>query len=121
MNKLLKPQINQGEYVFVLIDEIDKINQDDILCSFKENGKYSLIVKKEYADKYNLSYNFIAAWISLGLISSLDSFGLTSKFSRALAEQKISCNVIAGYNNDHIFVDHRDKEKAFEILSKLVF
>ena len=47
MKKLLKPQINQGEYVFVLIDEIDKINQDDILCSFKENGKYSLIVKKD--------------------------------------------------------------------------
>ena len=57
MNKLLKPQINQGEYVFVLIDEIDKINQDDILCSFKENGKYSLIVKKEYAElKKHLRY-----------------------------------------------------------------
>ena len=41
MNKLLKPRINQGEYVFVLIDEIDNINQDNILCSFKENGKYS--------------------------------------------------------------------------------
>ncbi|MEC8611474.1 MAG: ACT domain-containing protein [Bacteroidota bacterium] len=119
MNKLLKPQINQGEYVFVLIDEIDKINQDDILCSFKENGKYSLIVKKEYADKYNLSYDFIAAWISLGLNSSLDSVGLTYKFSRALAEQKISCNVIAGYNHDHIFVKYNNKEKAFKILNEL--
>ena len=121
MNKLLKPFINQGQYVFVLIDEIDKLNQDEILCSFKENEKYSLVIKKEYADKYNLSYDFVAAWISLGLNSSLDSVGLTYEFSRALAEQKISCNVIAGYNHDHIFVDHRDKEKAYEILNKLVF
>ena len=119
MNKLLKPQINQCQYVFVLIDEIDKINQDDILCSFKENGKYSLIVKKEYADKHNLSYDFVAAWISLGHNSSLDSVGLTYKFSRALAEQKISCNVIAGYNHDHIFVKYNNKEKSFKILNEL--
>ena len=118
MNKLLKPQINQGEYVFVLIDEIDKINQDNILCSFKENGKYSLIVEKEYADKHNLSYDFIAAWISLGLNSSLDSVGLTSKFSRAHEKKKISCNVIAGYNNDHIFVDLNDDQFCIDLAAK---
>ena len=119
MNKLLKPFINQGQYVFVLIDELDKLNQDEILCSFKENEKYSLIIKKEYADKYNLSYDFVAAWISLGINSSLDSVGLTYEFSRALAEQKISCNVIAGYNHDHIFVKYYNKDKAFKILNEL--
>ena len=107
----LQLKIAQGEKI--------NLNQDDILCSFKENGKYSLIVKKEYADKHNLSYDFIAAWISLGLNSSLDSVGLTYKFSRALAEQKISCNVIAGYNHDHIFVKYNNKEKAFKILNEL--
>ena len=45
MNKFLKPKLNQGEYVFVLIDHIDGINEEDILCSFKEHGKYSLILK----------------------------------------------------------------------------
>ena len=40
-------------------------------------------------------------------------------FSRALAEQKISCNVIAGYNHDHICVEYNNKEKAFKILNEL--
>ena len=121
MNKFLKPKLNQGEYVFVLIDHIDGINEEDILCSFKEDGKYSLILKKEFANKYDMSYDFIAAWISLGLHSSLNSFGLTSLFSQALADNKISCNVIAGFNHDHIFVDYDNREKAFDILNKLKF
>ena len=47
MNKSLKPHLNPGEYVFVLTDNIYGINEEDILCSFKEDGKYSLILKKE--------------------------------------------------------------------------
>ena len=52
MNKSLKPHLNPGEYVFVLTDNIYGINEEDILCSFKEDGKYSLILKKEFANKY---------------------------------------------------------------------
>ena len=47
MNKFLKPKLNKGEYVFVLTDNIHGINEEDILCSFKEDGKYSLILKKK--------------------------------------------------------------------------
>tara|TARA_B100001109_G_C18827587_1_gene457819 strand:+ start:606 stop:971 length:366 start_codon:yes stop_codon:yes gene_type:complete len=119
MKKFLEPSINNGKYVFVLIEDLYKINQDDILCSFKENNKYSLIMKKEDADRYSLSYSFIAAWISLGLNSSLDSVGLTYIISKALTQHKISCNVIAGYNHDHIFVNYKDREKAYKILNEL--
>jgi|TARA_B100000287_G_scaffold115706_1_gene107682 hypothetical protein len=121
MNKFLKPKLNQGEYVFVLTDNIDGINEEDILCSFKEDGKYSLILKKEFANKYGMSYNFVAAWISLDLYSSLDSVGLTSMFSKALSDNNITCNVVAAFNHDHIFVNYNDKELAFEILNKLNF
>ena len=121
MNNFLKPKLNKGEYVFVLIDNIDGINEKDILCSFKEDDKYSIILKKEFANKYGMSYDFVAAWISLDLYSSLDTVGLTSMFSKALSDNNISCNVIAGYNHDHIFVNYKDKELAFEILNKLKF
>ena len=121
MNKSLKPYLNPGEYVFVLTDNIYGINEEDILCSFKEDGKYSLILKKEFANKYGMSYNFVAAWISLDLYSSLDSVGLTSMFSKALSDNNISCNVVAAFNHDHIFVNYKDKELAFEILNKLKF
>ncbi len=121
MNKFLKPKLNQGEYVFALTNNIDGINEEDILCLFKEDGKYSLILKKEFANKYGMSYNFVAAWISLDLYSSLDSVGLTSMFSKALSDNNISCNVVAAFNHDHIFVNYKDKELAFEILNKLKF
>ena len=121
MNKSLKPHLNPGEYVFVLTDNIYGINEEDILCSFKEDGKYSLILKKEFANKHGMSYDFIAAWISLELYSSLDSVGLTYIFSKALSANNISCNVIAGYNHDHIFVNYKDKDLAFDILNKLKF
>ena len=68
-----------------------------------------------------MSYDFIAAWISLDLHSSLNSVGLTSLFSQALADSKVSCNVIAGYNHDHIFVNYEKKELAMEILKRLKF
>ena len=42
-------------------------------------------------------------------------------FSKALADSKVSCNVIAGYNHDHIFVNYEKKELAMKILKRLSF
>jgi hypothetical protein len=44
--------------------------------------------------------------------------GLTAAFSKALTEEDISCNVVAGYFHDHIFVDKKDAQKALAVLNK---
>ncbi|WP_367180401.1 ACT domain-containing protein [uncultured Muriicola sp.] len=77
-----------------------------------------MIIKKELADAKNLKYSFVAAWITLTVHSSLEAVGLTAAFSSALSEQGISCNVVAAFFHDHIFVDKKDAEKAMEILNK---
>lgn len=60
------------------------------------------------------------ARISLTVHSDLAAVGLTAAFAGALGREGISCNVIAGYHHDHLFVqwDRRfDAMTALEVLS----
>lgn len=117
--KTMKPKINLGEFVFCEVENLEKINLNEIVMTFREEESNTIITKKEIADKLNLKYSFISSWITLTIHSSLEAVGLTAAFSKALSEKGISCNVVAAFYHDHIFVDKKDAEKAMEILNKL--
>ena len=114
--KLLKPKLNTGDFVFCVVNDLTTINPGDIIMSFKEEEGHTIIVKKELADSLNLSYSFTASWITLTVHSSLTAVGLTAAFSKALAEKGISCNVVAAFYHDHIFVDKKDRDEAMKVL-----
>lgn len=114
--KSMKPELNEGEYVFCTVRDIDKIQISDIISIFKEKEGYTIILKKELADTLRLEYSYIASWITLTIHSSLEAVGLTAAFSKALSDENISCNVVAAYYHDHIFVDKKDASKAMKIL-----
>lgn len=116
--KTMKPKRNLGEFVFCEVENLEKINLNEIVMTFREEESITIITKKEIADKLNLKYSFIASWITLTIHSSLEAVGLTAAFSKALSENGISCNVVAALYHDHIFVDIKDTEKAMEILHK---
>lgn len=116
--KTMKPKMNLGEFVFCEVDNLEKIKLNEIVMSFREEESITIITKKEIADKLNLKYSFIASWITLTIHSSLEAVGLTAAFSKALSKKGISCNVVAAFYHDHIFVDKKDTEKAMEILNK---
>jgi len=116
--KTMKPKINLGEFVFCEVKNLEKINLSEIVMTFREEESITIIAQKEIADKLNLKYSFIASWITLTIHSSLDAVGLTAAFSKALTEKGISCNVVAAFYHDHIFVDKKDTEKTMEILNK---
>ena len=116
--KTMKPKINLGEFVFCEVKNLEKINLSEIVMTFREEESITIIAQKEIADKLNLKYSFIASWITLTIHSSLDAVGLTAAFSKALSENGISCNVVAAFYHDHIFVDKKDTEKTMEILNK---
>ena len=117
--KSMNPIFHEGEYVFCTVENTEAIDPNDLVMTFREPEGTTLIIRKETADKLNLKYDFIVVWISLMVHSSLEAVGLTASFSTALADEGISCNVVAGYYHDHLFIKHSDSQKAIAVLEKL--
>lgn len=118
--KGMTPKLQEGTYVFCTVDHLANINQNDIIGSFREEEGLTVILSQSNADRLSLNYTYIASWITLTIHSSLEAVGLTAAFSTALAKAGISCNVVAAYYHDHIFVDHKDAEAAMNVLLSLM-
>lgn len=112
----MEPVLNEGEYVFASVPDITLIPRSMTICEMREKEGMTVVLSKKDADKLGLSADFVAAWITLNIHSALEAVGLTAAFATALGENNISCNVIAGYYHDHIFVAVEDKEKAMKVL-----
>ena len=59
------------------------------------------------------------ARISLTVQSDLEAVGLTAAFASALGDEGISCNVIAGFHHDHLFVQWARRADAMAALRAL--
>ena len=116
--RTLKPSLNKGNYVFISVRDIQHISRDNILFEFKEKEGITIILEQAKADELNFKYEFVASWITLTVHSALDAVGLTAAVSTALTKHNISCNVVAAYYHDHIFVSTKDTKKAMEVLSE---
>jgi uncharacterized protein len=117
--KTMKPSLHEGEFVFSHVPDNYVIDLNSIISYFREEEGITIILSKIMADQFELSYSFVAAWITLRVHSSLESAGLTAAFSNALAEAGISCNVVAAYFHDHIFVNTKDAQRAMNILESI--
>ncbi len=117
--KNMTPLLNEGDYVYCALNDLTGINTKDIVALFKETEAITIILKKETADNLGLNYEYIAAWITLTVHSSLAATGLTAAFANALADEGISCNVVAAYYHDHIFVARDDADRAMGALRRL--
>jgi hypothetical protein len=117
--KNMIPKLNEGAYVFCTVESLSNVHLSDIIGSFREEEGITLIVKKETADRLGLHYDYIAAWITLTIHSSLEAVGLTAAISSALTKESISCNVVVAYYHDHIFVAQKDAVNALTVLQDL--
>ena len=117
--KTLQPELNSGEYVFCTMNERTAIQMDEIVLFFREKEGNTFVLERKIADRLKLEYAFVASWITLTVHSSLQAVGLTAAFSSALSAEGISCNVVAAFYHDHIFVDINDTQRAMAILKAL--
>ena len=120
--KLIKgmtPELNKGEYVYCLANSKEHAAALDPLCYFLEKEGVTVILTKEKADAMNIPYETTYAWITLTVHSSLEAVGLTAAVSKSLTDENISCNVVAAFYHDHIFVPLKDAERAMTALQIL--
>ncbi|MFH6984408.1 ACT domain-containing protein [Marinoscillum luteum] len=115
----MMPELQPGEYVFASVTSLSGISREDTICEFREAEGTTVVLERKRADALGISYDFVASWITLKVHSSLAAVGLTAVFATALAKSNISCNVMAGYYHDHIFVDAGDAQRAVDVLRGL--
>jgi len=115
----MQPKLNQGEYVYCTVDSFQQAATLNPLCIFQEQEAVTVILTKEKADTLGLSYSIICSWITLNIHSALEAVGLTAAVSKVLTEASISCNVVAAYYHDHIFVPAKDANRAVDVLLQL--
>jgi len=117
--KELKPRLNPGEYVYCTVESKARAAQLDPICMFAEEESVTVILPKEIADEEGLAYPLVCSWITLTVHSALEAVGLTAAVSSALAAADISCNIVAAYYHDHLFVPHQDAHRAMDVLNTL--
>jgi len=113
----LGPELVDGEFVFVTSDTA--LVGVDARAMVVEGEGYSYVLERARADRHELRYEYVAAWITLRVASALDAVGLTAAVSTALADARISCNVIAGHHHDHLLVPHPRGSDALAVLRRL--
>ncbi|MCO7571420.1 ACT domain-containing protein [Pseudomonas chlororaphis] len=115
----MSPQLNDGEYVFCSLADQRLLLGAEVLGSFREQEGLTVIIQRQEAERLGLAFDYVAAWITLNVHSALEAVGLTAAFAGALGRAGISCNVIAGYYHDHLFVGQADARRAMQVLQQL--
>src|SRR5258706_5736992 len=115
----MMPKRNEGDYVYCTADSLERAAALNPVCIFQEQEAITVILAKQQADLAALPYLLVCAWITLTIHSSLEAVGLTAAVSKALTNANISCNMVAAYYHDHIFVPVQDADRAMDVLLQL--
>ncbi|MFJ3784996.1 ACT domain-containing protein [Streptomyces sp. NPDC090093] len=114
----LLPELDPGRYVFTTVDGPAPAGVAPVVTVTEAEG-LTLVVRQEEADAASLAYDYVAGRITLRVHSALDAVGLTAAVAGELAAAGMSCNVVAGFHHDHLFVEHARAEEALAVLNRL--
>lgn len=79
----------------------------------------TVVATVDEAERRGWPIGFRAAWLTIGVYSSLEAVGLTAALSAALTERAIPCNVLAGFHHDHLLVPVDRADEAIEAIEGL--
>lgn len=106
-----------GTFTFVTGDHPSISRQ--AVATIVETEGMTAVVDVDVARAAGLEVDFEAAWLTLTVVSALETVGLTAAFSRVLADAGIACNVLAGFHHDHLLVPVDRVDEAVAALRSL--
>ena len=77
----------------------------------------TIVAEVEQLRAAGLEPEFVAAWLTLRVHSSLEAVGLTAILARRLADAGIPANVLAGAFHDHVLVPIAQADRAIRALA----
>lgn len=114
----MTPVLTNGTWVYCC--ESDPARSNDLMLHafaiMREAEGVTLILPASVAAEHGYDCALHLRLITLNVFSDLQGVGLTAAVAQALTEQDISCNVVAAYHHDHVFVPQADAERALEAL-----
>lgn len=117
MLRTLEVDRRPGAYTFVTGGWPSLAAEAAAIVTEAEGTTY--VVTVDAAEAAGVEVGFRAVWLSLTVHSALDAVGLTAAFSKALADEGIACNVLAGYFHDHLLVPEDRADDAVAALRRL--
>ncbi|MFI7340852.1 ACT domain-containing protein [Streptomyces sp. NPDC050085] len=114
----MSPELRPGRYVFTVVEGDVPPGLTPVVTVAEQEG-LTLVLRREDADAAGLPYDYVAAWITLRVHSALDAVGLTAAVAQELAAAGLSCNVVAGFHHDHLFIPYERGAEAVTLLTDL--
>ena len=116
----MQPHLHDGEYLFCSIPPGSPTPAGcHPVATVLEAEGTTLVLPADQAERAGLGGDFRCSWITLSVTSALQAVGLTAAFATALTQDGISCNVIAGFHHDHLFVPADSAQAAMSALEAL--
>jgi uncharacterized protein len=113
----MKPELVPGEWVYTTVSMVPAGADPVVLV--REREGVTLVLARADADRLGLAYDYVAAMVSLRIHSALTAVGLTAAVASCLADAGLSCNVVAGFHHDHLFVPHERGAECVDLLQQL--
>ncbi len=89
----------------------------EVAATIMEDEGPTSVISVADAERMGERPTFVAAWLTLDVVSALDAVGLTAAVATALAAEGIACNVLAGFHHDHLLVP---EERADDAIASLI-
>ena len=116
----LEPKLHPGEFVFLTVPAHENIPcVAHAIGTFREPEGLTLILPAGCDELPAAPQSGPQRMITLECHSSLEAIGLTYRVSQRLAQKDISCNVVAAYYHDHLFVSADKATAAVDALRAL--